>query len=120
MQAPIDFFRDLRALRTPSDAPAKVVRQCASARMAMRVSLRATRCKQRTVAQAIHKSDGYLSKIVNGHEPMPEWFPAAFCQITGSNLLRQFLALQDALADAADTEAWQERRMADDLRRAAA
>lgn len=120
MQRPLEFFRDLRALRTPQDMPTKLVRQVQTARMAMRSTLRAMRVKQSTLATQFNKSEGYLSKIINEKEPMPDWFPEAFCYATGNNLLRQFLALQSALEDARDSESWQERRLAHELRETAA
>lgn len=119
MQKNIDFFRDFQLKKPPLDAPAKLVRQVESPRMAMRTTLKAKRLKLLPLAAQINISEGYLSKLVNEREPMPEWFPIAFCYATGSNLLRQYLALTDALEERHNTEQWLERKLANELRAAA-
>jgi hypothetical protein len=119
MQKRIEFFRDLQLRKPPTDAPGKIVRQVESPRMAMRTTLKAQGLKLLCVSRVLKISEGYLSKLVNEREPMPEWFPAAFAYATGSNLLRQFLALSEALNEKADTERWLERKLAAELREVA-
>ena len=119
MQKRIEFFRDLQLRKPPTDAPAKIVRQVESPRMAMRTTLKAQGLKLLGVSRVLNISEGYLSKIVNEREPMPEWFPMAFSYATGSNLLRQYLALAEAMTDAQDSQAWLERKLVNDLRSAA-
>lgn len=116
MQRSLEFFRDLRGLPTPEDAPKKVIRQVESTRMAMRLSLRACGIKHEAIAAQLQLSKGYFSKLVNEQMPMPEWFPLAFCYATGSNLLRQYLALQEALQETAERHDWLERKLANELR----
>lgn len=116
MQRPLQFFRDLRSLPAPLDAPARVLRQVESARMAMRLSLQTCGIKHSAIAAQIELSPGYFSKLVNELMPMPEWFALAFCYATGSNLLRQYLALAEALEERQDTERWLERKLANELR----
>ena len=119
MQRSIEFFRDLQLKKPPIDAPSKVLRQVESPRMAMRTTLQAVGMKRLVCAAILGLSEGYLCKIVNEAKPMPEWFPIAFCYATGSNLLRQYLALTDALEERHDTEQWLERKLANELRAAA-
>lgn len=117
-QQRIEFFRDLRLLPEPQRAALNIVRQVESARMAMRVSLQGH--KHEAVAARLKISKGYLSRIVNEKQPMPEWFEEAFCLATQSWLLRQYLALQCALTESEDRTDWLERKLASELRSAAA
>jgi hypothetical protein len=120
MQRPLQFFRDLRTLPTPADAPAKVLRQVDSPRMAMRLALMTCGVKHEAIAHAVGMSKGYFSKVVNEQMPMPEWFPMAFSYHTGQNVLRQYLALAEAMQDAHETQDWLERKLAAELRAVAA
>lgn len=120
MQRKLQFFRDLRSLPAPTDAPAKVLRQVESARMAMRLSLAMCGVKHEAIAAQLEVSKGYFSKLINEQMPTPEWFPLAFCYYTGSNLLRQYLALQEALQETTERHDWLERKLANELRQAAA
>lgn len=119
MQRRIEFLRDFQLVNPPKDAPAKVVRQCDSARMAMRTTLKAKGLKLLPLATQLEISESYLSRIVNEREPMPEWFAEAFCIATQSNLLRQYLALADFESEAQDTSRWLERKLANELRECA-
>jgi hypothetical protein len=116
MQRSIEFQRDLQLCKPPVDAPRNILRQIESRRMAMRTTLRGRGLKLLAVAKQLNISEGYLSKLVNEREPMPEWFPEAFCCKTGCNLLRQYIALSEALDERADTERWLERKLAAELR----
>lgn len=120
MQRNLEFFRDLQLKKPPVDAPAKILRQVDSARVAMRITLKCQGLKLLACARMLQISEGHLSKLVNEKEPMPEWFPMAFCYATGSNLLRQFLALQEALTETTDRADWLERKLVNELRSAAA
>lgn len=116
MQRNLEFFRDLQLKGPPVDASPKILRQVDSARVAMRTTLKAQGLKLLACARMLKISEGHLSKIVNEREPMPEWFPLAFCYATGSNLLRQYLALQEALQETAERHDWLERKLANELR----
>ena len=116
MQRSIQFKRDLQLLTPPESAPKNILRQIESPRMAMRTTLRAKGLKLLCVAQRLNISEGYLSKLVNEKEPMPEWFPEAFCYHTGWNLLRQYLQWQESLDEVADRADWLERKLANELR----
>lgn len=118
MQQRLQFFREIYALPSPEPAPKKIVRQVESARMAMRVSLSGH--KHEAIAHRLGMSKGYFSRIVNEQQPMPEWFPRAFCYAVGCDLLRQYLALQDALNETHETARWLERKLAGELARACA
>jgi hypothetical protein len=119
MQRNFEFFRDFQLKTPPVDAPSKIVRQIETPRMAMRTTLKAQGMKLLSVATQLHISEGYLSKLVNEKEPMPEWFAEAFCWVTGNNLLRQHIAFNEALDERRDRADWIERKLAAELRSAA-
>lgn len=82
----------------PSDAPANVLRLIQSEAQALDVSIRAGGHKAAYIAACIGKSESYVSRLRNGERPIPEKLVDALCAATGSNLLRQFIALQRALS----------------------
>lgn len=124
MQGNIEFQRDFQVVKSPADAPRKFVLKIASQdrplRCAMRTMLRARSLKQTTVAEALHVDVSYINKLVNERAPMPDWFPGKFCDFCKSNLLMQVMAHEEREAEAHDTEAWIERRLANELRQVAA
>lgn len=103
--------------RAVTNAPANVLRQIESAAQALDVAMQASGSKAAYIAACIGKSEGYVSRLRNGKKPIPEKLVRALCLATGSNLLQQFIDLQAALAD---TPADRVRRLADEMRRAAA
>jgi hypothetical protein len=113
VQHTLTFFRNLQRIKPPQPAPDKLVRQCKTARQAMRVALKAKGMKRLVCARMLDISESYLCRLVNERQPMPEWFVPAFCWATGSTLLEQWLDRQD------DSEAAEEARLADLLRPAA-
>lgn len=86
-------------LGQPKDAPAAVVRRCESEAQAINVSLLAAKAKGAYVALALGVSEAQLSRYRHGQRHMPEARVGAFCAATGTNLLRQYRALQEMLAD---------------------
>lgn len=83
----------------PRQAPAEVVEQITSGADALSVSIEAHRLTQAYVAGAIGVSEGYLSLLRSGKRRIPEKLVGPICAATGSNLLRQYRDLQDALAE---------------------
>ncbi len=83
--------------RAPVDAPAHVVRQVTSEAQALAVSILAGGHKLECVALRINKSVSYVSRLQNGRRPIPDRLVSPLCAATGSNLLRQFQAMQKAL-----------------------
>ena len=118
MQHTIKFFRDLQLCNPPKDVCPKLLRQCDSPRRAMRVSLKAAGLKLLACSRMLGISEGYLSKLVNEKQAMPDWFVPAFCWATGSNLLEQHLRMESLLATEPCERAL-DRRLADELRAAA-
>lgn len=86
------------AHHAPLDAPANVLRLIESKAQALDVSIRAGGHKGAYIAACIGKSEGYVSRLRNGERPIPDKLVAPLCAATGSNLLRQFIALQRALS----------------------
>lgn len=83
--------------RGPQDAPAKVLRQVESEAQALAVSIRAGHHKLAYVGACIGKSACYVSQLQTGKRPIPDKLVGPLCAATGSNLLRQYIALQQAL-----------------------
>lgn len=87
--------------------------------MAARVALAAKpggRWSDAWLATRLGVSKGYLSRILGDKQEMPVWMIRPICYATGSNLVRQYADLQDALAL---TESRRDvERLAEILRRA--
>jgi len=84
---------------SPKDAPAKVLRQIETEAQALAVSIAGGNHKLDYVAACIGKSRSYLSRLQSGKRPIPEKLIGPLCAATGTNLLRQFIELQQALND---------------------
>lgn len=100
--------------RGPTDAPAKVLRQVETEAQALAISIKAGHHKLEYIAACIGKSKAYVSRMKNGERPIPQKLVKPLCAATGSNLLAQFLLLQDALGQACEVT-----RLAELLREAA-
>lgn len=98
----------------PSDAPAKVLRQIESEAQALAVSIASGHHKLDYIAACIGKSRGYVSRMQRGERPIPHKLVGPLCAATGSNLLRQYIDFQRALAGQCEV-----RRLAALLREAA-
>lgn len=83
--------------RAPTDAPVKVLRQIESDAQALAVAMQAGGHKLASIAAAIGKSEGYVSRMRKGDRPIPDRLVGPLCAATGSNLLRQYRDLQRAL-----------------------
>jgi hypothetical protein len=90
-------FPFLSVMPAPKNAPDALVARITSASEAIAVSMRANGFKQSWYAAQLGKSEAYISLIASGKRPVPRWFVQPFCVLAGSNLLRQYLDLQDAL-----------------------
>jgi hypothetical protein len=88
----------------PKDAPPKVVRQIESEAQALAVSIAAGNHKLAYIAACIGKSRAYVSRMQNGARPIPDRLIAPLCAATGSNLLRQYRALETALGEVSEVE----------------
>lgn len=103
--------------RSPTPAPAKLLRQVDSEAMALAVSMKAGGHKLAYVAACIGKSEAYVCQMRKGARPIPERLVMPLCAATGSLMLRQFRDMQDAIE--AVTEAREVERLASLLREAA-
>lgn len=108
------------------DEPAKanegLLASCESAGMAALISVRiGCRGTDSWVAKRLGISRSYLSEILSGAKPVPEWMPVPLAYLTGTWLLRQYLDLQDALAAVSEESPKQRaERLAREYLRAAA
>lgn len=107
--------------KPPKDAPAQLLRQIESEAQAVAVSMKACGAKLAYVAACLGKSQSYVSMIRKGQRPMPAKLVRPFCWATGTNLLRQYLDLQEALRALSEpTEQDRINRLAASLSQAAA
>lgn len=81
----------------PINAPNHVLRQIETEAQALAVSILASGYKQAVIAKAINKSEAYISQLRNGRRPIPQKLIDPLCAATGSNLLKQFIALERAM-----------------------
>lgn len=98
----------------PAPAPAKVLRQVESEAQALAISIAAGNHKLAYIAGCVGKSVAYVSRLKSGKRPIPRKLIGPLCVATGSNLLRQFVDLQDALEGVCEVS-----RLAELLREAA-
>lgn len=91
-------------LKAPKDAPASVLRLIQSEAQALAVSMQAGGHKLASVAAAIGKSEGYVSRLRSGQREIPHKLVGPLCAATGSNLLRQYIELQRALAGGCEVQ----------------
>jgi len=83
--------------RPAKPSPERVLRQITCAAQAVPVSMKAGNFKLAYIAASVGKSEAYVSRIRAGKRPVPEWFVEPFCRVTGSLLLREYIALQEAI-----------------------
>jgi plasmid maintenance system antidote protein VapI len=114
-------FNFIGLLKAPSNAPDSIVSRIENAAQAVRVAIVQKGLKLAYYAAEMHVSESYISRIANGQRTVPEWFVEPFCSLSGSNLLRQYLTLQQALHIAHNdlTRSQKDRQLADQLRAAA-
>lgn len=84
--------------RAPKDASSQLLRQIESEAQALAVAIAAGNHKLDYIAACIGKSRGYVSRMQSGERPIPDKLVGSLCAATGSNLLRQYIAFQAALA----------------------
>ena len=95
-------FPWIQGLSPPTDAPRSTVAHCDNYGMAARIALAAKPGGPWTdawLATRLHVSRGYLSRVLNDQQPMPAWMHTPIAYATGSRLVLQFHALQEALDD---------------------
>jgi hypothetical protein len=95
MQAKMPLLSTMQ--RPAKSAPERVLRQITCAGQAVAVSIKAGNFKLAYIAASLGKSEAYISRIRSGKRPVPEWFVEPFCRVTGSLLLREYIALQEAI-----------------------
>lgn len=101
-------FPWIQSLSAPTDAPRATVVQCTSYGMAVRVALEMKPggpWSDAWLAGRLGVSRGYLSRVLADKKPMPEWMLRPIAFATGSRLVEQYHALQQALAAGDDTRA---------------
>lgn len=83
----------------PTNAPQRIVGQVESDAQALAVSIAAGGHKLDYIAACIGKSKSYVSRLQTGSAPIPDKLIPALCAATGSNLLAQYRAMQEALGE---------------------
>ncbi len=107
------FFAFMAIVKPPENACHRVLRQVDSEAQAVAVSMHGH--KLAGYAAQLGISVPYLSRIASGQRDVPAWFVEPFCYATGTNLLKQYRALQEHLSGTQDVI----RNLALQLRRAA-
>lgn len=100
-------------IKPPKDAPASLVRRVDSEAQAIAVSMAAAGAKLAYIAAALGISVPQASRLRSGTRAMPDRLVQAFCNATGSNLLRQVRELRELI------EQDETKRLAEMLRGAA-
>lgn len=95
MQRNFPFMAELKAPRNEADS---IVSQIRDEAHALRCSINFTKYKLAYYAANLGVDITYISKMKNGKCPIPEHFVMALCYLSGTNLLQQYIKLQDALA----------------------
>lgn len=103
--------------RSPTPAPAKLLRQVDSDARALAVAIKAGNHKLAYIAACVGKSVPYVSQLRSGQRPIPDKLVMPLCAATGSLLLQQFRDMQEAIEGV--TEAREVERLAAMLRAAA-
>lgn len=83
----------------PADAPAALLRMIGSESEAVAVSLAAAGAKLAFIAASLGVSESLASLYRSGKRRIPDRRVASFCYATGTNLLRQYRELQEALQE---------------------
>lgn len=114
-------FPFLSLMPAPQDAPQALVVRITCKQEAVAVALRASGFKQAWFAAQLGISNAYLSLIRNGKREVPEWMVKPFCVLAGSNLLRQYMRFQEAMAVVHEQHCAERviNQLAQELRRAA-
>lgn len=83
----------------PKDADLSMVARCKSLRMAFMVTLcaRGAKFNQSWFAGKLGVTPTFISRIKSGEDALPEWMVPLLCALSGTNLLQQWIDLQDAL-----------------------
>ena len=114
-------FSFIGLLKAPQNAPDSIVSRIETPEQAVRVSISQKGLKLAYYATQMHISESYISRIAHGQRKVPEWFIEPFCSLSGTNLLKQHIALQEAIhmAKGDMTESQKDRQLANQLRAAA-
>lgn len=103
-------FPWIQSLSAPTDAPRSTVAQCADhgygmvARIALEMKPGGP-WSDSWLASRLGVSRGYFSRVLSDKQDMPEWMLRPIAYATGSNLILQYHALQEALSARDDTRA---------------
>lgn len=101
-------FPWIQGLSTPIDAARQTVARCDNHGVAALVALEMKPggpWSDAWLAARLGISRGYMSRVLNDKQPMPEWMLRPIAYATGSNLILQYHALQEALSVGDDTRA---------------
>jgi hypothetical protein len=93
----------LQGLRAPQNAADKTVRMCDTEQDAIAVSITLSTVSQAEIARRVGVSEQLVSAWKSGERPMRSKHVGPFCSATGSNLLRQYRALQSMMRAASGT-----------------
>jgi len=95
------LFQRIEAVPTPRDAEAKTLRLCFTETDAINGSIALCGLTYREIAARMGKSKSLVNALAKGERQLTEKNTIAFCHATGTNLVRQWRAMDRAMREAA-------------------
>lgn len=90
----------IEGIRTPRDADERTLRQCFSERDAVICSIVLSGLTYREIAERMGVSKSLVNAFSKGERQLTDKRITAFCNATGTNLVRQYRRMEKALAEA--------------------
>lgn len=114
-------FPFLSVMPAPIDAPQSLVVRISCKEEAAAVSVCARDYKQLWYATQLGVSEAYISLILSGKRSLPAWMVEPLCVLTGSNLIKQYLAYDEYCRQMAEQQCAKRAisQLAQELRKAA-
>jgi len=90
--------------REPKNAPIRLVVQLENEAQALAVAIRSGGHKLAYIASSVGKSESYICRLASGERRIPKKLIGPLCAATGTNLLRQYIELQNVEEDVCDID----------------
>lgn len=90
----------IEGVRTPRDADERTLRKCFSERDAVVGSIVLSGLTYREIAARMGVSRSLVNALSKGERQLTDKRTRAFCNATGTNLIRQYRSMEKALAEA--------------------
>lgn len=90
----------IEGIRTPRDADERTLRLCFSERDAVLASIALSGLTYREIAARMGVSKSLVNAYAKGERELTDKRTTAFCNATGTNLVRQYRAMERAIREA--------------------